>query len=131
MAFLFRLAAAGVSSTRPMLENLAKGTGKSQETSVRALPYLVRLCGRTDLKDKLREIAKNPQKEALRGLAAAALYDAGEADDAVEIGSSLVGSRQVTSAVWAGLLGLAASGVIQGPLVTEPTFRWAQLGRPE
>jgi hypothetical protein len=131
MAFLFRLAAAGVSSTRPMLENLAKGTGKSQETSVRAMPHLIRLCGRNELKDKLREIARNPQKEPLRGLAAAALYDAGEQDDAVELGTSLLGSRQVPSAVWAGLIGLATRGVTQGWVVNEPTFRSAQLGRAE
>lgn len=131
MAFLFRLAAAGVGSTRAMLENIAKGTGKSQETSVRALPYLIRLCGRNDLKDKLRETAKNTQKEGLRGLAAAALYDAGDTAAAAELSDSLLGSRQVPTAVWGGLLGLAARGMIRGPLVTEPTFRWAQLGRSE
>ena len=38
---------------KEMLENLAKGAGRRQETGLRALPYLIAAYGRRDLKERL------------------------------------------------------------------------------
>jgi hypothetical protein len=127
--FLYRLAAARVGSARPMLENLVRSSQLGDATAIRAALYLARDHGRQDLCRALGETAKSPRREALRGLAAAALFDAGERELPLSLIDQLEKSRKLPSLAWAGLLRAAALGFMnEGSLVTEPTFRWIQLG---
>jgi hypothetical protein len=127
--FLYRLAARGVTSARTMLENLAKGPGLSGESAIRAALYLLRDHGRTDLRDQLVRVASSPRREALRGFAAAALYDAGERDLAVELAAPLVASKQLPTVTWSALLHASRAGKVNGQsVVEEPTYRRVQLG---
>jgi len=128
MTFLFRLAAAGAPSARPMLDGLAKGSGDRHETALRAIAHLVRTHGRTELREKLTDAAANGHKEVLRGLASAALFDSGDQESAVVLAEPLVGSRVLPTAVWSALVMLARDGLARAPLVGEPAFRWIQLG---
>lgn len=125
--FLYRLAAAGVATARPMLDNLAKGRALKDEGAIRAALYLLRDYERRDLRGALRDVALSAKREPLRGLAAAALFDAGHRDEALELASALLGSRQASTSSWAALILLhAAHG--NGDVLTEPMFRRVQLG---
>src|SRR5476651_655808 len=75
--FLFRLARQRVPAARPMLEALTKGP-LGDESSLRAALHLVRDYGDPRPLDLLRVAAASPRHETVRGLAAAALFDAGE-----------------------------------------------------
>lgn len=131
MTFLFRLASAGVPSARPMLDSLAKGTGERHETALRAIAYLVKSHGRTELREMLADAASNVHKEALRGLATAAMFDAGEQSAAFALAEPLVNSRALPTAVWSAWVLMARDGLVPAPLVSEPRFRWIQLGCAE
>ena len=69
-------AAPARSSARPMLETLVRTLPLADETSIRAALYLARDRGRDDLREALAEAASGCKREELRGLAAAALWDA-------------------------------------------------------
>jgi hypothetical protein len=131
MAFLFRLAAAGVASARPMLDSLAKGIGDRHETALRAIAYLVQTHGKTELRAKLMDAAANGHKEALRGLASAALFDSGDQGAAVALAEPLVDSRVLPTAAWSALVLMARDGLVRAPLVSESTFRCIQCGCTE
>ncbi|MBN1607897.1 MAG: hypothetical protein JW940_14765 [Polyangiaceae bacterium] len=131
MTFLFRLAAAGVPSARPMLDSLAKGSGDRHETALRAIACLAQTHGRTELREKLADAAANGHKEALRGLASAALFDTGDHGPAVALAEPLVDSRVLPTAAWGALVLMARDGLVRAPLVNEPAFRWIQLGCTE
>jgi hypothetical protein len=127
--FLYRLAAAGISSARPMLENLVKGTALGNPAALRAALYLARDHGRDDVRNALADAAKNPRREALRGLAAAALFDAGDRTMAMTIADELVASRQLTTLAWAGLIRAFSREHGNGTtVVSEPAYRRVQLG---
>jgi hypothetical protein len=127
--FLYRLADARVPSARSMLENLAKGPGLHEEAGIRAALYLIRDHGREDLRDALVSVARNPRREAVRGIAVAALFDAGERAVAQEIAAELVTSKQLCTMTWAMLVHAAKVGRTNGPgLVDEATYRRVQLG---
>jgi hypothetical protein len=126
--FLFRLAAARVPGARPMLENMVKSSSLGDATAIRAALYLSRDHHRTDLEKMLVETMKSSRREALRGLAAAALYDAGKLPLSDALLAPLLSSRQLPTAGWAALLAAAQAGRLSAPLVTEPTFRRVQLG---
>src|SRR5580692_2741938 len=72
--FLFRMARAGAPSARPMLEGLVRALPLADEAGVRAARYLAR--DRADLSEALAESATSSKREELRGMAAAALWDA-------------------------------------------------------
>jgi len=125
-AFLYRLAGARAPAARPMLEGVAKGQ-LSSDVAIRAAMHLARDYGRADLKGALAAAAKSSKREALRGLATAALHDAGEREGALALAPSLCQSRQLTTAGWGALLLTASNGKLAN-VVTEPTFRRVQLG---
>jgi hypothetical protein len=125
--FLYRLAAAGSAASRPMLETVAKGLKLPDETALRAALYLVRDHGRADLREALAEVARNPRREAHRGLAAAALLDAGEDQMALTLSDELIQSRQLPTMAWAALI-RARQALKGNEVVSEPNFRWIQLG---
>jgi hypothetical protein len=127
--FLYRLAACRVASARSMLENLTKGPGLNDEAAIRAALYLLRDHGRTDLREALVAATRSPRREALRGFAAAALFDAGETDLALELVEPLFSSKQLPTVTWGALLRAARGGKLNGQgVVEEPTYRRVQLG---
>ncbi len=131
--FLFRLAQAGVRTTKQLLETFARELPKGEDDdAVRAAAYLVRDHGRDDLVQPMVEIARNPQRrDELRGLTAAALWDAGRRDLAKELAQELITQQAgLYSGAWAMLVLLAAQGRIPAgtPLAFEPVVRWIQAG---
>jgi hypothetical protein len=137
--FLFRMARAGATAVRPMLEALARTLPLADETSVRAALYLARDCGRDDLREALADVATGARREELRGMAAAALWDASArvSDDgaakarsrARDLADELLGSRVIGNVAWGALIRAAARGAAGlDPLLAETPFRWVQWG---
>jgi hypothetical protein len=125
-SFLYRLAEARVPAARPMLESIARGPLRS-DTAIRSAMYLVRDHGRHDLRDALGALARNARQEALRGIAAAALFDLGERDVLTCVVDDLVKSRQLGTATWGALIRVAGAGALDR-LMAETTYRRLQLG---
>ena len=128
-----------------MLEGLAKGSPQAllvsdriggqtltDVVSVRAASYLVRDHGRSDMKQALLDCAQNAKRDELRGLAVAALWDAGARDKASALADELVTSRVIGNVAWSALVRAAAarsqtSGVHE-PVLGETPLRWIQWG---
>jgi hypothetical protein len=125
--FLFRLARAHVRSARPMLEGLTKGS-RASESEVRSALHLVRDYGLVQHQRRLFEIAGSSGHERVRGLAAAALFDVGEREAALEAAHAFRSSRQHSTLAWSALLGVWGKGRERGPLVTDTRLRWVQRG---
>jgi hypothetical protein len=122
-----------------MLEALAKPLPLTDETSIRAALYLARDHSREDLRVALAEAAAGCKREELRGMAAAALWDAsphadGERaakmrDRAKAISEELLTSRIIGNVAWAVLIRVASKAMGgQGSVLTETPFRWIQWG---
>ncbi len=126
--FLFRLAGAKAESARPMLEGLAKGVLPATEHAVRAALYLARDYGVDRCREQLFDVAKSPRRESLKGLAAAALFDLGNQQEALDAVSEGDRGHKPPGLAWASVVRAGASGLERGPLVTEPRFRRIQLG---
>jgi hypothetical protein len=136
--FLFRMARAGARSARPMLETLARALPLGDETAIRAALYLARDHGQDGLRAALADAAGAGRREDLRGMAAAALWDAsppsgGEGAHAMrlrasEVAEELVGSRVLGNVAWGALIRAAAKSAGMKPLLTEAPFRWIQWG---
>jgi hypothetical protein len=124
--FLYRLAEAGCVSAKPMLEGLARGPLRT-DVAVRAAMYLARDHGRDDLRALLGALAENPKQDALRGIAAAALFDLGDRERSLGTADALLESKQLCTSTWGALLQVAGTGAL-GRLVSEPTYRRVQLG---
>jgi len=129
--FLFRLARAGVPGAKPMLEGIARAAPAGDGQAIRAALHLCRDYGQDEQLPALLRAGRNSRKDALRGLAAAALYDCGQPSDALEMARGLEVSRQVPALGWAVLLRLAAAGTRAGRIVSELTFRRVQQGACE
>lgn len=125
--FLYRLAAAGAPSARAMLESVAKSSVLSNDGAVRAALYLARDHARDDLRDALVAVAGSAKREALRGLATAALWDLGERERALALLPALGASRQLSTLAWGALLSSAQAGKID-VVLTESSYRRVQLG---
>jgi hypothetical protein len=126
--FLFRFAAAGAPSARPMLESLAKGSLLGDECGVRAMLHLCRDYGQDRYREQLCTVSRAPRKEPLRALAMAALYDVGDHDAALSALTELQQSRHLTARAWARLVLAREAAQLQGSVVTELRFRRVQLG---
>ncbi len=137
--FLFRMARAGATSARPMLETLARSLPLADETGLRAALYLARNHGRGELRESLTEAARGCKREDLRGMAAAALWDAstqgpgGRAEStcaqAREVSEELLSSRVLSNVAWGSLIRAASKGGARSePVLTETPFRWIQWG---
>jgi len=140
--FLFRMARAGAASARPMLETLARVAPLADETGLRAALYLARNHGRGELRESLVEAARACKREDLRGMAAAALWDAsahGPAGSgarldemrarAREVSEDLLSSRVLGNVAWGALIRAASrGGAGPEPVLTETPFRWIQWG---
>jgi hypothetical protein len=128
--FLFRLADARVASARAMLEALARQQPLVDEVALRAARCLARGYGRPDLSAGLIEVANDENREHLRGLAAAALWDIGERERALDLAGALVDSKTLCTSVWSALVQQAAAEPTPDVLV-EPRFRRLQWGWTE
>jgi hypothetical protein len=129
--FLFRMAAAKAPSARAMLEGIARGSSLGDEASVRAALHLCRDYGQERQATALAQAGKSPRKDALRGLAAAALYDCGRNGDALLLAGELDGTRHLPALGWASLVRATAAGARSGVLVSETNFRRMQQGSCE
>ena len=129
--FLFRLAAARVPGAVAMLEGIARTGPLKEELSVRAALHLCRDYAQERYVAALGQAGKSPRKDALRGLAAAALYDCGQSSDALRLAGELEDSRQLPALGWGLLLRLTAAGARSGRLVSEQNFRRIQQGACE
>jgi hypothetical protein len=133
--FLFRLARVGAPVARPMLETLARPLPLADDVSIRAALFLARDHARDDMRDALVEAATVGKREDLRGLAVAAMWDAGLRERARELADELLASKSLANVAWATLVRAAgargsrsdgANG--EGQVVTETPFRWIQWG---
>lgn len=125
-AFLFRLAQAKVPSARPMLETLARNALLGEENAVRAMRHLCRDYGQERYRKHLSEIAATPRRDPLRGLAAAALFDAGEREIALRAAEELAKTRHLSALAWGALV--RAASTTGEELLTEARYRRVQLG---
>jgi hypothetical protein len=138
--FLFRLARVKAPVARPMLEALARTLPLADDVSIRAALFLARDHARDDLRDALVEAATVGKREDLRGLAVAAMWDAGMRDRARELADELLTSKTLANVAWATLVRAAAARSSResasaaagqasgGQIVTETPFRWVQWG---
>ncbi len=128
-SFLFRMAEARLPSAEPVLASLVRDEKLADETAIRAAMYLARDGGRGELREALIEAATSGE-EALRGLAAAALWDIGETEVARQAAGSLAESRLLVSVAWSALISAAdASQLGPGcPVLTESAFRRLHRG---
>lgn len=143
LSFLFRLASASVPSSKPMLESLVRGP-IDDEPQVRAALHLARSFGRSDLLVSLRAVATTSPREELRGLAMAALHDAGDVDTARALAEEALLGKHLGNMAWAARL-VAASNLASHPsrnpserssvtaelVVTEAAVRHLQWGAVE
>ena len=127
--FLFRLARQKAPAARTMLEGLAKGP-LNDEAGVRAALHLIRDYDDPRPRELLRVVAASSRREALRGLAVAALFDAGDREWALDCAKSLVLSRHLTSVAWGALI-QAAHANNASEVTTEPSVRRIQFGWSE
>jgi len=127
--FLFRLARQKAPAARAMLEGLTKGP-LNDESGVRAALHLIRDYDDPRPRDLLRVAATSARREALRGLAVAALFDAGDREWALDCAKSLVNSRHLASVAWGALI-QAAHEKEALEVTTEPSVRRIQFGWSE
>jgi len=127
--FLFRLARQRAPAARATLESFAKGP-LNDESGVRAALHLIRDYDDPRPLELLRVAASSPRRETVRGLAAAALYDAGDRDLALERAKSLITSRHLTSVAWGSLIQAAQANNSQD-VTSEPSVRRIQFGWSE
>lgn len=125
--FLFRLGTANVPSARTLLETFVRTKPLADEVAVRAAGCLLRGYGRDDLREVLEQTATCGRRDDLRGVAAAALWDAGFNDIAVRCAEELVQSKTLGAQVW-GALVLQAEQNPNGSLIDETRFRRLQWG---
>jgi hypothetical protein len=97
---------------------------------VRAALHLARDFDDRRARNQLMDALASKRHEMVRGLVAAALYDLGEQQLAVDASSELSSSRQLATLTFANLVLAAHLGKEPLPLVTEPRVRQIQLGWP-
>ena len=112
-----------------MLEAMSKGP-LADESSLRAALHLIRDYGDPRPLDQLRVAAASPRHEAVGGLAAAVLFDAGEQELAQSFAKPLLASRHLSSLAWGALI-QSAKLRHATELATEPMVRRIQFGWSE
>jgi hypothetical protein len=140
--FLFRMARARAPTAKAMLESLVRGPpagrrtvvvegGREEdqaidEVAIRAARCLARDYGRVDLLPWLAQLASG-KREELRGIAAAALWDAGDRSSALGAADAALESKALGAHVWAALVKAAPSDQDE-EVLSEATFRRVQWG---
>lgn len=127
--FLFRMGEASAGCGTPphtALEKLA--TAKLDDAAkIRALRALSRT-GHTDSRAQLRALAEGEGASDVRGLATAALWDAGEPERARDCAATLVIAKELPAVIWGSLVRLAEPG---SSIVEEARVRWIERGECE
>lgn len=135
MTFLFRMARAAVPSARPMLDLLVKPLAQGDEVAIRAALHLVRDYGQSAFLEPLQELAREGKRDEVRGLATAALWDAGAFAAAEESAEDLLVSKHLPNVGWSALVRVASQRMRAGDtatrLVEEAQVRWMQWGWSE
>jgi hypothetical protein len=111
-----------------MLESLAKTSMLGEDCAVRAMLHLCRDYGQERYRDQLADVVKAPRRDALRGLAAACLYDSGETSRALDVALDLGESRQLPALAWSWLIRARHAAAFETTIVTEARYRRVQLG---
>jgi hypothetical protein len=129
MSFLFRLAAVRADAARGMLESVARAPLRGA-TAVRAAGALATGWDHRPAVDALRAAADGRRRTDLQGISVAALCDAGVRHEARERAAELCGARNLSCAVWGGLVLRQGStrGDGKAMLLSEPSFRRLELG---
>lgn len=130
-AFLFRMAERKVDVARPMLEALARTKPLGDDVALRAAFMLVKNFDRPQFKDEIVEAADASERDDLRALAAAALFELGDRDHALRVAEPLAASDDIAAQAWCGLicaLSTNGAGKATPSLLSEPTFRRVQWG---
>jgi hypothetical protein len=127
LTFLFRLADARAAHVKPLLEGLVRTGELASEAAVRAALYLARDHDRADARAALTEAAAS-RTDGVRGLATAALFDAGDRAGAMTAVETAGDSKASSVHAWAELVSMAGAGAVTTPLVTEPTYRRLAMG---
>jgi len=139
LTFLFRMARADASGCRPVLEAVAKRYPLSDENSVRAAGVLARDPDRNDARDALVQCAQSAERDDLRGLATAILYDTAfetpsfqARSTAHDLAEALLSSASLSNVTWATLVRIAHAAsprrAASQPIANEATVRWVQCG---
>lgn len=126
--FLFRLAAAGVESARPMLESLTRADLIDEDCTVRAMLHLLCNYREERYREQLEGLADAKKHESIRGLAAACLYDSGDVNRAMKTADALEGSRHLSALAWSSLIRAHHLLGRREKLVSEQRFRRVQRG---
>lgn len=126
-SFLFRMAEARLPCVRPILEHMVQTTELTDAGSIRAALLLARDYSVPEVLEQLQSAARSRRQESLRGLAAAALFDAGCRDLASRLADELVHSKKLSTMSWAALIRAGGAGKLPR-LVTETSFRRVQRG---
>jgi hypothetical protein len=129
--FLFRMARAGASVAKPMLETLARALPLGDDVAIRAALYLARDHGRDDLREGIVAAATAPKREELRGLALAAMWDVGMHDQARALADEVLTSKVLGNVAWATLVRAAAGRSSREPgadVLAEAPLRRIQWG---
>ncbi len=139
-AFLFRMAERKVDVARPMLEALARTKPLGDDVALRASFMLVKYFDKLQFKDDIIDAADASERDDLRALAAAALFELGDREHAVRVAEPLAESPDIAAQAWCGLVCASSNGAgkpaaAQSPLgpahptlLSEPTFRRVQWG---
>ncbi len=148
LTFLFRMARVGEPSARAVLDMslarlprdetplavlrpLAKAQPGLDAIGIRSAYYLAQNYGVRDLVTQLEEAALRGKDESLRGLAAAALWDLGETENARLAADDQVTSRSFSSFIWGAMVRMLddqKKRVGAFPLLTETHYRWVHCG---
>jgi hypothetical protein len=125
--FLFRMGTEPHGSqARGALEKLA--TAKLDDAAkIRALRALS-TGGHADSRLQLRALAEGEGASDVRGLATAALWDAGEHDHARDCAATLVVAKELPAVIWGSLVRLTEPG---RHIVDEARVRWIERGECE
>lgn len=138
-SFLFRMADARVEVARSMLEALARTKPLGEEVALRAACALAKHFDRPAFTKDVIGAVESGERDDLRALAAASLFDLGERERAAAAADQLAKSDDLTAQTWAALIlqqGArtesagkegGANGCVRA-LVDEPTFRRVQWG---
>lgn len=128
MTFLFQLGEAKASAADPVLDALARQREPSDDVSLRASYTLARYYDRADMRTAVEQAAESADRDDVKGVAAAALWELGDRDRAVACATRLKTSACLSGRTWGALTLAAAEGGVTAPLLTDCTFRRIQCG---
>ncbi|RLB62507.1 MAG: hypothetical protein DRI90_08945 [Deltaproteobacteria bacterium] len=125
LSFLFLLARVGATGARPMLEVLAKPPLR-EAVHVRGAGVLARCYDDGTALSPLRAVADGRTGHRLRGVAVAALWDAGQQTEACQRAAVLQDARSLSCSVWGGLV--LGQGRSRTQVMSESSFRLLEPG---